>query len=738
MDYVETTIMKRKIDVLGIEKRLNLNSQQFADFLGIDISDVKTFEQNSVLDLDAIDTLIRKTDLKYEDIMSSNSQQKIVFHANDSWKKAGTLKANLLSYISYQLDGMNIPASISYRYVEGLMQGINMIMRKPKMVLVGRSDTGKSTLINSLLQSELMPAFWTPATSIAVYIKHKNDRPRFIQEDVWVFLDHVGDEKGWDVDRLGEETYCKEWMMEKGNLDLLNEFGTRRGKNWLDRIVNHSNTQGPTAGAAVVFVNAPILKDVDIIDLPGYGTEVEQDTKITFKTAGQADILVYLSQANGFMRIEDINYLKQNIRQLPVFEKQGETEIAPLANLFIVASQAHTVNHGNPNELEKILKSGAFRLADTISRNYWDSRKELSGYKDLNYSKVVLPGRFFTYTTDIPDLCSKFIEQLEIIIHQLPKYLDHQVKEFVTQYIEAKRVDLEKEIQTFEDAILEREKYEQLLQDLKDSEWERKEHNNREKDRIIGLIQNYKSECRESFSSYYAKIMNVKRIISNMKSMEVKNKKEQVVLYASRLQDQLSSTCEELIKQKVKVLKKEIDKFTDSFNDDINTPFEKAAIDVSFDPNEVLFSAFGAIGGVLGAGMAVAGFSSITVGMFSTVGVSSIFGPIGIGVGITAVAILGIRHIAGGWQKYVAEDIIKKFEDNNVREKYEDGFDLYWEGVEARFINAYLELDKRYDEYLENLKEHATDSDPETQRNNIIILKSILKMYNGFAEDLLS
>ena len=731
--------MKTKIDVTGIEKRLNMNSQEFADFLEVDIETVKMFETSGTLDFDAIDTIIQKTDLTFDDIRSGTAQPKVEFHTDDSWKDADTLKYKMLGYIYFQLESINIPLSISRRYVDGLLQGIDQILRKPRMALVGRSDTGKSTLINSLLGMDKMPVSWTPTTSIAVYIKHIDDRPNFIKEDVWVFLDHVGEEKGWKLDKLNDETYCKEWLMEKGEISLLDDFGTRQGKFWVNRIISKATTQqGPVAGSAIVFIDAPILKNVDIIDLPGYGTEEKQDDNITFRTAGQADILVYLSQANGFMRIEDINYLKQNIRQLPVYEKINETDISPLSNLFIVASQAHTVNHGNPGELEKILESGSKRLANTFSRNYWNSRKEESGYINLNYSKDVLPTRFFTYTTDIPSLCELFVQQLESIVHQLPKLLDARVKKYVTQYIASNKPNLEKEINDFEDAIQDREKYKKLFQELGENEWERTKHNNEEKDRIINLIHQYSKGCRDAFSSYYAKKINVDALVSHLKASNIKNKKEQVELYASRVQDELSSRCELLIRERTKQLSEEIKKFIESYNSTENTAFKKASVDVSFDPFDSFLSALGTIGVVGGLGLAVAGFSSITIGVFSTVGISSIFGPIGIGVGVISTAALAVRYFMGGWQRTVAENIVNGFERNNVRGLYSDGMDKYWNDTETAFVEAYLLLEKTHDEYLSNLERHVTETNEENQKQNVEIMKRIMQMYDNFPEDLLA
>lgn len=179
-----------------------------------------------------------------------------------------------------------------------------------------------------------MPTSWTPTTSIAVYIKHISDRPAFIKEYALVFNNHLGSENMWNERQLYDEQYCRSWKIAAGGVEILRSFGTRQGENY-----------DKEAGAAVIFLDAPVLKTCDIVDLPGFGTETESDDNITFAATQKSDVIIYLSQANGFMKIEDITYLKRNINELPVWENKSSNALSPLSNLFIVASHAHTVKH---------------------------------------------------------------------------------------------------------------------------------------------------------------------------------------------------------------------------------------------------------------------------------------------------------------------------------------------------------------------------------------------------------
>ena len=186
----------------------------------------------------------------------------------------------------------------------------------------------------------------------------------------------------WNAKRLDDEEYCKKWKIASGKVDILRKFGTRQGGGLSTK-----------AGSAVVFIDAPILLNCDIVDLPGFGTETRSDDEITFKAAQRTDILIYLSQANGFMRIEDSTYLKQNVRNLPVWEKKGENKLKPLSNLFVVASQAHTVNYGNKVQLDNILSSGCENFEKTLSKEYWNSRTQ---FLDIHIHRRLL-GRDFLH-----------------------------------------------------------------------------------------------------------------------------------------------------------------------------------------------------------------------------------------------------------------------------------------------------------------------------------------------------
>lgn len=313
--------------------KLKLTQEEFANLYGISIQEVQELDKTGKPDMDLIVKIATKSGLDFNTILSYEKPRVKPISAKDTWEKTNFTKKSLSGYLNSALEQMDIPDDMRKNYIDDLEIGIMSKFVKPTVAIVGRSDTGKSTLINSLIGAEKMPAKWTPTTSTAVYVKHIKDRPAFIHDEAWIFKRECGNEKFWNSKRLYDEKYCEKWKVAGGDLSLLETYSTRQG--------GGLKTE---AGSAVVFVDAPILLNCDIIDLPGYGTETASDDVITAKTAAHADVLIYLSLASGFLRIEDIEYLKNNVRTLPVLEKKGENGLKPLANLFVVASHADSVD----------------------------------------------------------------------------------------------------------------------------------------------------------------------------------------------------------------------------------------------------------------------------------------------------------------------------------------------------------------------------------------------------------
>ena len=711
------------------EDKLKLSLEEFANLIGVDISKIKEWEATNEPTMIALLKIAENTGLDFNTIMSYEKPKPTAFDAKNTWEKADFTKKSIIEYIKDNLEKMDVSEEQKRKYVDDLRDYIEKNIVKPTISIVGRSDTGKSTLINSLIGMEKMPTSWTPTTSIAVYIKHIKDRPEFIKDDAWVFADNMDGEVLWDAKRLYDESYCKKWKIAQGQIDILRSFGTRQGEMFKKN-----------AGSAIVFLDAPILQDCDIVDLPGFGTEKESDDTITFKAAQRTDVLIYLSQANGFMRIEDITYLKENIRNLPVWEERGKNDLKPLSNLFVVASQAHNVCNGNITQLTNILQKGYENFCKTLAPEYWDKRKEISRYNTGNYYSKALAQRFYTYTTDIPLLCTSFNQDLKKILEKLPEIIDARTREFIQEYVKVKKPNLEKEIKQYEEISLEREKYVDLLKEIEKSELDRMQENDNQKNKIHELINTLSMESTNQFSQYFSKIINTDSLTKMIKDKKIKNKKEEVECFASQLQDIIQARCEAILTDKAEILSKETKKYVEKYTDRINAAFDGASVEVDFDAGYAFASALAKIGIIGGLGAYIVGEAAFIFGSMAFIAGlggdiafgAAVFGPIGFAIGLLISASLGIAKLfGGGWEKSVAKKLVKAYDENKVGEKFRKGITDYWKKTEDAFDQAAQKLDEEWSNYVEKLRVTVNNHDVEEIKENIVILRNLMSFFEN-------
>lgn len=716
------------------EDKLKIKTQSaFAELIGVEQSSISRWEKDpDSIPFQIIQRILEKTGASYEELTGWKKPIPNPLIVENTWKKADFTRCTLSEYIANALKQIDLPEEQRKAYIDDLSAGINASLIKPKVAIVGRSDTGKSTLINALLGSDKMPTAWTPTTSIAVYIKHISDRPAFIEEDAWVFSNHLGDENMWNERQLYDEEYCRSWKIAAGGVEILRSFGTRQGENY-----------DKEAGAAVIFLDAPILKTCDIVDLPGFGTETESDDDITFAAAQKSDVIIYLSQANGFMRIEDITYLKRNISELPVWEDKTSNNLVPLSNLFIVASQAHTVNNGNRAQLAEILDVGCKNLLKTLPSGYWTEREKVSGhiYSDEGYAE--LRARFFAYTTDIQDICKPFNEELTKILEVLPVIINERTKAFVRSYVASRKPNLTSEIQKYEGIVAERERYESLLKEIEANELSRVRDNDARKKDVRADISRLHKESVDEFSSYFSSVINVDALVKLMREKGIKNKKEDVELFGSSIQSMLQAQCDTILKTKSEKLSERTKDYITAFSESIAKPFEDNSINVDFDAGWAFASALSALGMIGGFGtflastisgvllLTGAGFSLGTSILIGAMG-SSIFGPIGIALGLLIAAGLGIvKLFGGGWEKSVAKKIVAALEENNVAAEFRVGISKYWDQTEAAFDQAAAKLDEDWNAYVENLRETINSYDINEIQSKIATLKFLSDFFEN-------
>lgn len=709
------------------EDKLKIKSvAEFAKLLEVDPEKLTEWESDpNICPFQIVQKIMEKTGVELKELAGWEKPVVKPLDVKDVWKNVNFTKSTIADYISSTLNEIGLSDEYRGKYVDALKNGITEISVKPKIAIVGRSDTGKSTMINKLLGVDKMPTSWTPTTSIAVYIKHISDRPKFIKGEVCVFANHVGSEIIWDERRFRDEDYCRAWKLEEGDINLLSSYGTRQGDNYRRE-----------AGAAVVFLDSKILCNCDIVDLPGFGTETQSDDDITFRTAQKADVIIYLSQANGFMRIEDINYLKGNIFSLPIFESNGENSLKPLSNLFVVASQANTVSGGNRDQIKSILDTGCKNLIKTLPPNCWANRIKKSGYDYPDNGLSILRSRFFAYTTDIPDICVQFNNALKEILEALPLIVNERAKKFVRDYVNARIPDISNEINKYEGIVAEHEKYASLLDEIDRNSDKLAKENDEHKQLVINIIKQLSNESVSEFSEYLASTINNDTLIAMIKEGKLKNKKEEIEQFGSFLQSTIQEKCEAILLEKSNILSREAEKYVTGFSQRVSSPFDEIGINADFDARWAFASALstsGMIGGLVGTigGAALVALTLSTAPILIG-GIGLLLGPIGIAVGTLTLAGLAIAKLfGGGWEKTVAKNIVKTFEENKFGDKFREAIEKYWDGVESTFYTAAKKLDDEWDKYVNDLRNVVNNYDIADMQNRIMALRNLSDFFQN-------
>lgn len=713
-------------------KHLNGMSQEdFAKQVGISQDRVSRMESDPrQVSLDVLVKIATHFGMTLDELINLPMPKLQALNVDYTWSSAEFIRHTILEYIS-----KNGVSATYEKEIKELTTLVEKTIRKPKVAFIGRSDVGKSTMINTLLRTTRMPAHWTPTTAIAVYIKHTNDRPAYMDEDVWVFRSDATTNEIWDDTRLGDEAYCRSLRLSSGNYDLLNTYGTRRGERFAES----------KATAAVVFIDSSLLLNCDIVDLPGYGTgDRMEDDALSLREKSKADILVYLSIANGFMRSEDISYIKEAIPFLEDIQTCGEVQLDPLANLFIVASQAHVIDHGNLTELNDILSAGCERFEKSLTDGFWEERRK----------PLALVERFYPYTSNSPALCERFEKDFCALIEVMPQIIEQRAKRVITEWAANKDIALQNVISGYQQLLDDREKCEAALKEYDRQEPQRHAAFQRAKQKVVEGISKYKCESRDEIADYYSKTITVNNLVSLMEQRDVKKKKEDLQIFSTYVSGLLQDKTCTILKKKSKQLAADIDEFLDAFEGSATISVDSVDFKIYPFSKEQAFAAgltgvatYGALAiwaatcGNLGGYILIAKGVSLLSALGISVGgtaaaasaVAAIGGPVVLGITLALIAAATAFAIfSGSWKKNIAKKFVEACRDKHVLDKLQTSINTYWADTQKAFDASADNLDSEWKKHIEELREQLRTYDVDA----IVAAKAEAEMMRNFLQNI--
>lgn len=705
--------IKLMFDLRGLrESKLNMTQSQFAQLTGIPLGDLREYEESGTVPFELFQTLTSVTGLTPNDLLNYEPEAPKALEVSDTWVRADSAKRSIMDYVAKHSDCQGSEWVENYRrYIAELVQNLEQYVTKPKIAVIGHSDVGKSKLINSLLGINKMPTAWTPTTSVTVYIKHINDRPAYFEDEAWIFRG------SWDEKRLNDEDYCRELCLVGGSAEILADYGTRQGEMFGKN----------DAGAAVIFVDSDILSNCDIIDLPGYGTgDRFEDDVMTLKAKEYADVVIYMSHAGQFLRGPEIEYLKEAITSLNVLENARDNDLEPLANLFIVASHAHTIDYGNPASLDTILDAGCKRLLSTMAEGFWHSKEEMTGHC---YNYDVIRRRFYTFSTDIANLRIRFEDELKEVVETLPGIIAEKARAFISEYVRTTGILTDKEIEEYTDIINERHKYEMVLQAIEDNEAERSRTNQQRREKLLAEIRQLSQSSVSEISEFYKTFVSTDQVVEVIKFKGYDKKREDTQSLVSYLNSRLQWQVQETLKTESQKLKKEVDRYVADFEGGLcryRPIHEVQDLGFRFDAHRAFAS--GLVGVATFGGLALWASSlgnlgayilvSKGVGILSALGISvggstavasllaSIGGPVVLGIGLSVLtALSAFAVLTGRWEEQVARKVVAEFNNSGCLKKIKENIESFWADTEIAFNLAADSLENEWKRYKENLRE---------------------------------
>ena len=627
--------------------------------------------------------------------------------------------------------------------IEELNKILANCFREPRIGILGLSDAGKSTFINSLIGKGIIPADYTPMTSIVLYVKHISRRPDFMKKEVYIFKN---DENGewWNDLRLQEEEYCQKLTLAEGDYNILQRYGTRDGE------------EDTEATSGVLFINSDILKDCDIVDFPGYGTgDREQDTILTINGTYLADVIIYMSLCIGFLKGEEINYLTNALNILKPIEKKGKNSFRPYENLYILASQAHLIKNSENSSVEKlnrILDKGADRLFNSISEDFW-KRKEAN--LDYVYDKSIIRSRFYYYAMDREELQIPVLSSISNFIPRLNIAFKKEANENLVSYKSARASEISNEIQKLIDVLENNIKIKNYYERKKIEAPIIKEKIEEKSLDMLSYMDILASKSENTFSAKFKEIINIENIVNLLKLRGIKNKKESIEEFNSYIASKLNNLLLEILIEDSTSFNERIDEYLEDIDKAMN--FEEINIDFrfsNFDIKSIFISGFSSLGTYgaltlwLGSLGNLGGYIAVTkaVSILSAIGIS-ISG--GTAAAVSAVAaiggpftiVVGLSILMGGlvkllisinWRKDISKKMVDGYKDGY--RNYLDMIKKHWSDTEIGFFSSKIALLNSVDEELVDLKKKLEDYDEDRVRLELKIQEELFDFVKHIPE----
>ncbi len=631
------------------------------------------------------------------------------------------------------------------------------VRRKVKIKFIGHPDSGKTSLIAALIgeDGKHLPVGWTPETSCVCCIKSVADRPAWAGNDRVIVFNSVNvktseheSEKPKSIDELidacsrGDEEFRSRCIVKSGGWDILADYTShsRREELGIDDITDD-------ADAIVAYSDASLLKNCDIVDLPGYnphgtsklGGEEEfdsNDSMLAVNEMRNADAIVIMCNAGNFLYGDNGDMAYTAITSLPTFTEKEDMK--PMANLFVLASHAKNVPNNEDNDytednkdLQKILQKGSHSL--------WERVKGHPSLMKAGYTESDFRARFFTSDITSNKLSQRFIADFCSFSEKLPVVQLKRSIDMVSGFFTGKHLAAKNELEALNNVSSSL-----TALDL-NAHTHSSEKITEEANEILEFIEQLRNESISETKEVYNRVINKDHIVEIIEDKKYHKNKRDIGELLNDLSAELNNGVMGILNEKGAMFSERIDDFTEKTDSDFSKTFS-GEFNFSFDAKRafaggvagaavlgalaIWAAACGNLGGYIIIAQVVGLLASIGIHVGGTAAaisaVSAIGGPVTIAIGLAVAAALTLFLALGGtWKRSIGNKIVKQYEKADALGTYLKSVNKFWDDTKEAFILGCDNIVKEWDETSEKIRTLIENKNNEREARIEFLKKSI-------------
>ena len=582
---------------------------------------------------------------------------------------------------------------------------VTALKEKPRVVVTGHFDAGKSHLCNFYLGGPYLPTSYGPMTRYPTFVHHVSDRPDWIKEDFWL----MGPE--FEPEKWHDEQHCTEHRRLAGSWDTLKKHATL-----------HRTDDSDKEGTVLAFVDAPLLHSCVLVDLPGYDDTQTKATLID-QAGSQASVLLYMCPAQGFLDSGDFTRLGHLLRKMPRYEAVAE-KFPLLGNLFIIASHAQPdittdqLNH-------EILGRRAREFYGQFEKNVFKDLQRQTG-RPITFEDV--QARFFSFYQETPERRQKLESALKPLLEaHMPTMQTKNAGGEIRRFKEEGPALYAKRIDQYENLLSKKNEAKQLLEKLEEAEpARRKEH-----EALVERVEHKIASFKDRDLAHVRTVFQNETWVEHLEAMierRYANKRaaqklaggyvlEEIQSKTARFRQGLVDETRDIIEQFFEDYDAHMEKFSGVVpGEGWRTPFDAKAAFLGGLAGLGTLGALGAWAATLGnlggyiivsKVAAALGLSSLTAAGAAgpTAVVSVLGGPVILGLGLAIVTGLAVWIlVAGNWRYRLAKKIREVFGKERVLPQLEDMVGDFWNTTVTAFQTGADSLDEAHKKHLEELR----------------------------------